>query len=136
MKALLSTIQNVQSDPDMNPSLKIAGIIAMIYEQRVRVQHDVWDLLHELNIPFLGTIKKFADTPRIGEQEVIETKTAVNAFKSNLEKNKMISAHINIDRYEKFTAINKKRGISNNKILNLMIPTTFLNTKNYYNFLC
>ena len=71
----------------------------------------------------------------IGEQEVIETKTAVNAFKSNLEKNKMISAYINIDRYEKFTAINKKRGISSNKILNLMIPTTFLNTKNYYNFL-
>ena len=64
MKALLSTIQNVQSDPDMNPSLKIAGIIAMTYEQRVRVQHDVWDLLHELNILFLGTIKKFADTPR------------------------------------------------------------------------
>ncbi len=57
----------------------------------------------------------------IGEQEAVETKTAVNAFKSNLEKNKMISAYVNIDRYEKFAAINKKRGISNNKILNLMI---------------
>ncbi|MBR1443125.1 MAG: hypothetical protein IJ583_18120 [Firmicutes bacterium] len=49
------------------------------------------------------------------------TKTAVNAFKSNKEKNKMISAYVDIDRYEKFKAINDKRGISNNKILNLMI---------------
>ena len=57
----------------------------------------------------------------IGGQEAAETKTAVNAFKSNLEKNKMISAYVNIDRYEKFAAINKKRGISNNKILNLLI---------------
>lgn len=57
----------------------------------------------------------------IGKQEITETKTAVNAFKSNFEKNKMISAYVNIDRYEKFAAINKKRGISNNKILNLMI---------------
>ena len=57
----------------------------------------------------------------MGEQEAVATKTAVNAFKSNMEKNKMISAYVNIDRYEKFAAINKKRGISNNKILNLMI---------------
>ena len=57
----------------------------------------------------------------IGGQEAIEAKTAVSAFKSNLEKNKMISAYVNIDRYEKFAAINKKRGISNNKILNLLI---------------
>lgn len=64
MKALLSTIKNVQDDPDMNPNLKISGIIATIYEQRVKDQRDVWDLLHELNIPFLGTIKKSADAPR------------------------------------------------------------------------
>ena len=57
----------------------------------------------------------------VGEQNAIEAKTAVSAFKSNREKNKMISAYVNIERYEKFAAINKKRGISNNKILNLMI---------------
>ncbi len=57
----------------------------------------------------------------VAEQKIAETKTAVNAFKSNFEKNKMISAYVNIDRYEKFAAINKKRGISNNKILNLLI---------------
>ena len=57
----------------------------------------------------------------VGEQAVTETKTAVSVFKSNREKNKMISAYVDIERYEKFAAINKKRGISNNKILNLMI---------------
>ena len=64
MKALLSTIKSVQNDPDMNPGLKIAGVIATIYEQRVKDQRDIWDLLHELNIPFLGTVKKSADAPR------------------------------------------------------------------------
>ncbi len=64
INALLSTINRVQTDPDMNPDLKIAGIIATIYEQQVKDQRDVWDLLHELDAPFLGTIKKSADTPR------------------------------------------------------------------------
>ena len=57
----------------------------------------------------------------VGEHATEEAKTAVSAFKSNFEKNKMISAYVNIERYEKFAAINKKRGISNNKILNLLI---------------
>lgn len=49
------------------------------------------------------------------------SKTTVNAFKSNTEKNKMISGYVDIERYNKFKAINEKRGISNNKILNLLI---------------
>lgn len=59
----------------------------------------------------------------IGEQspEIQEIRTAVNSFKSNTDKNKMISAYVDIDRYEKFKAINGLRGISNNKILNLLI---------------
>ena len=57
----------------------------------------------------------------LGDQapETQESKTAVSSFKSNHEKNKMISAYVDIDRYEK--AINELRGISNNKILNLLI---------------
>ncbi len=51
----------------------------------------------------------------------VKTKSAVGAFKSNKEKNKMISAYVDIDRYNKFKRINEKRGISSNKILNLMI---------------
>ena len=59
----------------------------------------------------------------IGEQspEIQEIRTAVNSFKSNTERNKMISAYVDIDRYEKFKTINGLRGISNNKILNLLI---------------
>lgn len=59
----------------------------------------------------------------IGEQspEIQEIRTAVNSFKSNTDKNKMISAYVDIDRYEKFKTINRLRGISNNKILNLLI---------------
>ena len=55
------------------------------------------------------------------EIEQTEAKTAVSGFKSNREKNKMISAYVNQERYDKFKRINEKRGISNNKILNLMI---------------
>ena len=57
----------------------------------------------------------------VKEQQTQETKTVADVFKSNKEKNKMISAYVDIDRYEKFKAINEKRGISNNKILNRMI---------------
>mgnify|MGYP002624313080 FL=1 len=57
----------------------------------------------------------------VKDQQEPETKTVADVFKSNKEKNKMISAYVDIDRYEKFKAINEKRGISNNKILNLMI---------------
>ena len=57
----------------------------------------------------------------VKDQQTPETKTVAEVFKSNKEKNKMISAYVDIDRYEKFKAINEKRGISNNKILNLMI---------------
>ena len=57
----------------------------------------------------------------VKDQQTPETKTVADVFKSNKEKNKMISAYVDIDRYEKFKVINEKRGISNNKILNLMI---------------
>ena len=57
----------------------------------------------------------------VKSQKTQDTKTIADVFKSNKEKNKMISAYVDIDRYEKFKAINEKRGISNNKILNLMI---------------
>ena len=56
----------------------------------------------------------------LGDQ-ASETQESISSFKSNHEKNKMISAYVDIDRYEKFKAINELRGISNNKILNLLI---------------
>ncbi len=64
LKALLGTIDDIQKDPDMNPNIKVLGVIATIYESYVNDQKDVWELLHELDVPFLGTIKKSADAPR------------------------------------------------------------------------
>ena len=64
MRALFSTIRKVQEDIDLNPDLKVTGVIATLYEQRVNDQKDVWELLNDLDVPFLGTIKKSADTPR------------------------------------------------------------------------
>lgn len=64
IQALLETIKDVQNDPDLNPDIKIMGVIATIYEKQVSDQRDIWDMLHELGIPFLGSIKKSADAPR------------------------------------------------------------------------
>ena len=70
---------------------------------------------------FDGGIDMASLKDTVKEQQTPETKTVADVFKSNKEKNKMISAYVDIDRYEKFKAINEKRGISNNRILNLMI---------------
>ena len=64
LKALMSTIREIKNDPDLNPDVKVSGIIATIYEKQVNDQKDVWDLLHEQGVPFIGTIKKSADAPR------------------------------------------------------------------------
>ena len=50
LKALMSTIKEIK--------------IATIYEKQVNDQKDVWELLHEQGVPFIGTIKKSADAPR------------------------------------------------------------------------
>ena len=70
----------------------------------------------------------------VKDQQTPETKTVADVFKSNKEKNKMISAYVDIDRYEKFKAINEKRGISNNKILNLMIADYVLQYEKLLNY--
>ncbi len=57
----------------------------------------------------------------IKEQQAPESRTVADAFKSKNNSKKMISAYVNSERYEKFKAINEKRGISNNRILNLII---------------
>ena len=48
----------------MSTDVTISGIIATIYEKQVNDQKDVWELLHEQGVPFIGTIKKSADAPR------------------------------------------------------------------------
>ena len=66
----------------------------------------------------------------VKKQEKTESKTAVNMFKSDNEKKQMISAYVDIERYKKFKTINEKRGISNNKVLNLLIADYVLKYEN------
>ena len=54
-------------------------------------------------------------------EEVVNSKTVAGAFKSNTEKNIRVSAYMNAEKYEKFKRINTLRGISSNKILNLLV---------------
>lgn len=65
LQALIDTIHSIQGNKHMNPKLEILGIIATVYEDRVKDQQDVWELLHEVDgVPFLGTIRKSADGAR------------------------------------------------------------------------
>jgi chromosome partitioning protein len=61
LRALLSTIENVQGDVDLNSTLKLAGIIATIHEKNVKDQRDILILL-ELKAPLLGVVKKGVDS--------------------------------------------------------------------------
>ena len=63
LRALLSTIKEIQSDEDLNPNLKIDGIIATFYERQVKDQRDILTLLLE-KAPLLGHVKKSADVYR------------------------------------------------------------------------
>lgn len=65
LRALLRTIKGIQTNPDLNPNLTIAGIVATVFEKRVKDQQDIWDLLHEIDgVPFIGTVRKSADASR------------------------------------------------------------------------
>ena len=75
--------------------------------------------------------RKFSSIKEKQAAETAPAKTAVSsmkedkdmktvAFKKN-EKKKMISAYVDIEQYEMFQQINKKRGISSNAALNMYI---------------
>lgn len=63
LRALLDTIESVQEDDDLNPDLKLLGIIATLYEKQIKDQRDVLDLLHTKG-SVLGIVKKTADAYR------------------------------------------------------------------------
>lgn len=60
---MLKTISDVGSDEDLNPGLKVTGIIATLYEVVINDQRDVLELLHD-KAEVLGTVKKSADAYR------------------------------------------------------------------------
>lgn len=63
LRALLKTISDVSSDEDLNPELKLDGIIATLFEKVVNDQKDVLELIEE-KAEIIGVIKKSADAYR------------------------------------------------------------------------
>ena len=63
LQALLDTIKDFQTDPDLNPQLKIDGIIATKYAKQINDQRDVLELMRQLQ-PVIGIIKRTADVSR------------------------------------------------------------------------
>ena len=72
-----------------------------------------------------SVIKNGIDNPDADTEKetaaVIEAIGKKNKRWGNADENKAISAWVNKKSYEKFTRINKARGLSNNKTLNLLI---------------
>ncbi len=90
LKALLNSIEEIQSgdgDRSLNPELRLAGIIATMFEQCVNDQKDILTILEEKAL-VIGTIKKSADVYRY----VIDGKPVVLANK----KSDVSKAYINI----------------------------------------
>ena len=63
LRALLKTIDDIAGDEDLNPGLKLTGIIATLFEVVVNDQKDVLELIQE-KAPLLGIVKKSADAYR------------------------------------------------------------------------
>lgn len=63
LRALMKTISDVSEDEDLNPGLKLVGIVATLFEKTVNDQKDVLELLHEKG-NVLGIVKKSADAYR------------------------------------------------------------------------
>lgn len=63
LRALMKTIDDIAGDEDLNPDLKLGGIIATLFEVVVNDQKDVLELLQE-KAEVIGVIKKSADAYR------------------------------------------------------------------------
>jgi len=63
LQAMLDTIEDIKADPDINPTIKIDGIIATKFNKRINDQRDVLELIKELQ-PVVGIIKQSADVSR------------------------------------------------------------------------
>ncbi len=63
LRALKRTINEVQEDPDLNPELKLMGIVATFYEKTVKDKAELLEVLQN-EYEVLGIIKKGADAYR------------------------------------------------------------------------
>lgn len=63
LRALKKTIEDVVEDPDLNPELKLDGIIATFYEKNIKDKQDILEVLSNEN-ELLGVVRKGADAYR------------------------------------------------------------------------
>lgn len=74
LRALKKTISDVVDDPDLNPNLKLDGIIATFYEKNIKDKRDILEVLMEEN-NVLGVVRKGADAYR----DILDGRPAVIA---------------------------------------------------------
>lgn len=72
LRALKKTIEDVVEDPDLNPELKLDGIIATFYEKNIKDKQDILEVLSNEN-ELLGVVRKGADAYR----DILDGKPAV-----------------------------------------------------------
>lgn len=91
LRALLKTISDISNDEDLNPSLKLRGIIATLFEVIINDQKDVLELLQE-KAEILGIIKKSVDAYRtvINGLPVVISNENSDVSKAYLEISKKI----------------------------------------------
>lgn len=63
-RGLLSTIKQIQEDEDLNPNLKIAGVIATKFRMLSNEHKEVLNYLINSDCTFLGTVKEATITAR------------------------------------------------------------------------
>lgn len=91
LRALLKTISDIASDEDLNPDLKLDGIIATFFEKVVNDQKDVLELIGDKS-EIIGVIKKSADAYRSvvdGTPVVVSNKSSDVAKEYFLISNKI-----------------------------------------------
>lgn len=79
LAALFETINEIKEDEDLNPNLKIRGVIITLYQKIIKDQRAMVELLKE-KYPVLGIIKQSADAYRS-----IDTGTPVIISNKNSE---------------------------------------------------
>lgn len=63
LKTMIEMIDEVK-EADLNPNLRIKGIIGTFYEANVVTQRQVFSKIQRLGFPILGTVRKSADISR------------------------------------------------------------------------
>lgn len=79
LDALMDTIEDIQEpDNELNPELKVEGVIITMYEKMVKDQKDIAELIQD-KMHVLGMVKKSADTYRT----VLDGKAAVQTQRNS-----------------------------------------------------